>query len=98
MTAADQSGYRRFWLGEHHSPWQCPNPLLLGALLAATSEGIRIGSGGGGLDYRSPYQVAEDARLIELMVPGRFDFGVTRGLPLAPELRDAMLDGRTADT
>jgi luciferase family oxidoreductase group 1 len=98
MIEADQSGYRRYWLGEHHSEIQCANPLLLGALLAATSEGIRIGSGGVCLDYRSPYQVAEDARLIEFMLPGRFDFGVTRGLKLAPELREAMLDGRPSDT
>jgi luciferase family oxidoreductase group 1 len=98
MTEADRSGYRRYWLGEHHSANQCANPLLLGALLAATSEGIRVGSGGVCLDYRSPYQVAEDARLIEFMVPERFDFGVTRGLRLAPELREAILDGRPAET
>jgi luciferase family oxidoreductase group 1 len=98
MAEADRSGYRRYWLGEHHSAMQCANPLLLGALLAATSEGIRVGSGGVCLDYRSPYQVAEDARLIEFMLPERFDFGVTRGLRLAPELREAMLDGRPADT
>jgi alkanesulfonate monooxygenase SsuD/methylene tetrahydromethanopterin reductase-like flavin-dependent oxidoreductase (luciferase family) len=67
-------------------------------LLAATSEGIRVGSGGVCLDYRSPFQVAEDARLIEFMVPDRFDFGVTRGLRLAPELRAAILDGRPAET
>ncbi|MFY9823190.1 MAG: LLM class flavin-dependent oxidoreductase [Thermoanaerobaculia bacterium] len=98
MTEADQSGYRRYWLGEHHSEIQCANPLLLGALLAAASDGIRIGSGGVCLDYRSPYQVAEDARLIEFMLPERFDLGVTRGLRLDPELREAMLDGRPADT
>src|SRR5258708_40253129 len=96
MAAADQSGYRRYWLGEHHSDHQCPNPLLLGALLAATSEGIRVGSGGVCLDYRNPYQVAEDARLLEFMVPKRFDLGVTRGLKLTPGLPQAMLDGRPA--
>ncbi len=98
MAEADRSGYHRYWLGEHHSEWQCGNPLLLGALLAATSDGIRVGSGGVCLDYHSPYRVAEDARLIEFMLPGRFDLGVTRGLPLAPELRNAMLDGRPTDT
>jgi len=98
MGEADRCGYRRYWLGEHHSDTQCANPLLLGALLAATSEGIRVGSGGVCLDYRSPYQAAEDARLIEFMLPERFDFGVTRGLRLAPELREAMLDGRPAET
>ncbi|HEY0511792.1 MAG TPA: LLM class flavin-dependent oxidoreductase [Thermoanaerobaculia bacterium] len=98
MGEADNLGFARFWLGEHHSDWQCANPLLLGALLAATSGGIRIGSGGVCLDYRSPLRVSEDARLIEYMLPGRFDLGVTRGMKLAPEYRDAMLDGRPPET
>jgi luciferase family oxidoreductase group 1 len=98
MTAADDLGYARFWLGEHHSDWQCTNPLLLGALLAATSGGIRLGSGGVCLDYQSPLRIAEDARLIEYLLPGRFDLGVTRGLTLAPEFRDALLDGRPPET
>jgi alkanesulfonate monooxygenase SsuD/methylene tetrahydromethanopterin reductase-like flavin-dependent oxidoreductase (luciferase family) len=57
-----------------------PNPLLLGALLAGTTNRIRIGSGGVSLTYRNALQVAEDARLIEFMMPGRFDLGITRGL------------------
>ncbi|HEX4962339.1 MAG TPA: LLM class flavin-dependent oxidoreductase [Thermoanaerobaculia bacterium] len=98
MEQADRSGYCRYWLGEHHSDSQCANPLLLGALLAATSDGIRVGSGGVCLDYHSPLRVAEDARLIEHLLPGRFDLGVTRGLKLRPELREALLDGRPAAT
>lgn len=98
MSRADELGFRRYWLGEHHSRWQCANPLLLGALLAAASDGIRIGSGGVCLTYHSPYRIAEDARLIESLIPGRFDLGVTRGLALSPELRDAVLDGRPPDT
>ena len=35
-----------------------------------------------------------DARLIELLLPGRFDLGVTRGLWLPGALRCALLDGR----
>jgi luciferase family oxidoreductase group 1 len=98
MGEADRLGFARFWLGEHHSAGQVTNPLLLGALLAATSEGIRVGSGGVCLDYQSPLRVAEDAGLIEFLLPERFDLGVTRGLPLEPEIRDAMLDGRPPGT
>ncbi len=98
MGEADRLGFGRFWLGEHHSQWQCANPLLLGALMAATSSGIRLGSGGVCINYHSPLRVAEDARLIEYMVPGRFDLGVTRGLKLDPELRDALFDGRQPET
>jgi luciferase family oxidoreductase group 1 len=96
MTEADRLGYRRYWLGEHHGGSQCANPLLLGALLAATSDGIRLGSGGVCLGYHSAYRIAEDARLVELLLPGRFDLGVTRGLTLRPEVRDALLDGCVA--
>lgn len=98
MSEAERLGYVRFWLGEHHSDWQCNNPLLLGALLAAASGGIRIGSGGVCLDYQSPLRIAEDARLIEYMLPGRFDLGVTRGMMLPAEVRDGMLDGRPPET
>jgi len=98
MGEADRLGFARFWLGEHHSAGQVTNPLLLGALLAATSEGIRVGSGGVCLDYQSPLRVAEDAGLIEFLLPGRFDLGVTRGLPLDPGIRGAMLDGRPPET
>jgi luciferase family oxidoreductase group 1 len=97
MAEADGLGYHRYWIGEHHSKWQCPNPLLLGALLAATSVGIRLGSGGICLGYHSPYRIAEDARLIEFMLPGRFDLGVTRGLPLDPGRLKALLNGRPDD-
>lgn len=94
LSEADRLGFVRFWLGEHHDGSQCTNPLLLGALLAATSGGIRLGSGGVCLDYQSPLRIAEDARLIEFLLPGRFDLGVTRGMKLPVATRDALLDGR----
>jgi luciferase family oxidoreductase group 1 len=92
--AAEEHGFSRFWLGEHHSPHQCANPLLLGALLAGTTSRIRIGTGGVSLTYHSPLCVVEDARLIEFMLPGRFDLGVTRGLLEDGPVSEALLDGR----
>jgi luciferase family oxidoreductase group 1 len=94
VSVLDGLGYRRYWLGEHHSHFQCANPVLLGALLAGATEGIRVGSGGVCLTYHSPYKVAEDARLIEFMLPDRFDLGVTRGLDLDEAVASAMLDGQ----
>jgi alkanesulfonate monooxygenase SsuD/methylene tetrahydromethanopterin reductase-like flavin-dependent oxidoreductase (luciferase family) len=43
-------------------------------------------------------RIAEDARLIEFLLPGPFDLGVTRGMKLAAETRDALLDGRPPET
>jgi luciferase family oxidoreductase group 1 len=97
--AAERLGYRRFWLGEHHSEEQCNNPLLLGALLAAATTELRLGSGGVCLFYQSPTRIAEDARLIEFLVPDRFDLGVTRGLNnQLPWQQAALLDGRAGPT
>jgi luciferase family oxidoreductase group 1 len=93
----DDLGYHRYWLGEHHSAGQCANPLLLGALIAATTSGIRVGSGGVCLSFHSPYRVAEDARLIESLLPGRYDLGVTRGLRNDGPVMTAVLDGRSFD-
>jgi luciferase family oxidoreductase group 1 len=90
----DGLGYYRYWLGEHHSPFQCANPLLLGALLAASTQGLRLGSGGVCLTYHSPLKVAEDARLIEFMLPGHFDLGITRGLTIDDAVSVALLDGK----
>lgn len=94
----DDLGYHRYWLGEHHSPGQCANPLLLGALIAAATSGIRVGSGGVCLSFYSPYRVAEDARLIESLLPGRYDLGVTRGLREDGPVMAAVLDGRSFDS
>jgi luciferase family oxidoreductase group 1 len=94
--AADEWGFKRYWLGEHHSPSQCANPILLGALLAGTTGRIRLGTGGVSLTYRSTLQVAEDARLVEFMIPGRFDLGVTRGLLEAGPVASELLDGRAS--
>lgn len=91
---ASQIGYSRYWIGEHHSPEQCSNPLLLGAILALANTGLRFGSGGVCLGFHSPLQIAEDARLIEALVPNRFDLGITKGLMTNESVARALLDGR----
>ena len=93
--AADEWGFSRYWLGEHHdAAGQCANPILLGALLAGTTSRIRVGTGGVSLTYHSALQIAEDARLVEYMLPDRFDLGVTRGLLADGPMSQALLDGR----
>lgn len=96
--AAERWGYHRLWLGEHHSELQCNNPLLLGALLVAATQDLRLGSGGVCLDYQSPIRIAEDARLIESIAPNRFDLGVTRGMKVYEPRGSALLDGRPVPT
>ncbi|HEV3075095.1 MAG TPA: LLM class flavin-dependent oxidoreductase [Thermoanaerobaculia bacterium] len=91
--AADGLGFHRYWIGEHHSQYQCANPLLLATVLAGLTARIRLGTGGVCLGYGNPYRIAEDARLANYLFPGRLDLGVARGLPYAPALLAALGGG-----
>ena len=94
---AEQLGYRRFWVAEHHG-----NPGLAGSapevlvahLLARTSR-IRIGSGGVMLQHYSPFKVAEAFKVLASLAPGRVDLGVGKapgGLPLSTRALQALHD------
>ncbi|SDB99323.1 luciferase family oxidoreductase, group 1 [Terribacillus halophilus] len=82
---ADRLGYTRFWVSEHHSGSLAhSSPELLMGNLAARTSRIRIGSGGVMLPHYSAYKVAENARLLEALHPGRIDLGIGRapgGMP-----------------
>jgi len=77
---ADATGYRRYWLAEHHnmSAIASTNPPLLIAMLAAATERIRVGSGGVMLPNHAPLVVAEQFALLEAAYPGRIDLGLGR--------------------
>lgn len=77
---AEEQGYKRFWLAEHHG--------MPGIASAATSiviahagqatKRIRIGSGGIMLPNHSPLVVAEQFGTLEALFPGRVDLGLGR--------------------
>ena len=97
-SRADALGYSRYWIGEHHTATQCANPLLLASLLALQTHGLRLGTGGVCLNYHSPFRISEDARLVETLLPGCFDLGVTRGLSLDDKTYGALLDGQRRES
>ncbi len=73
-------GYKRFWLGEHHSieGLACSaTPVLIGHVAAATTT-IRVGSGGVMLPNHAPLVVAEQFGTLEALYPGRIDLGIGR--------------------
>jgi luciferase family oxidoreductase group 1 len=77
---ADQLGYRRYWLAEHHgsSGLACASPeAIIGPVAAATSQ-IRVGSGGIMLPHYSPLKVAETFSMLSGLFPGRIDLGIGR--------------------
>ena len=77
---ADELGYRRYWLAEHHNmpAVAATNPPVLIAMVAAATERIRVGSGGVMLPNHAPLVVAEQFALLEAAHPGRIDLGIGR--------------------
>ncbi|NHA68998.1 LLM class flavin-dependent oxidoreductase [Phycicoccus flavus] len=77
---ADDHGYRRYWLAEHHNmpSIASTNPPVIAAMIAAATERIRVGSGGVMLPNHAPLVVAEQFALLEAAFPGRVDLGLGR--------------------
>ncbi len=77
---AEQWGYRRIWVAEHHN--------MVGIASAATSvvlahiaggtRTIRVGAGGIMLPNHSPYVIAEQFGTLAQLYPGRIDLGLGR--------------------
>lgn len=91
-VAAERSGYRRFWVAEHHAVPGIASgspPVLLAALGARTST-IRIGSGGVMLPHHQPLVVAEQFLMLEALYPGRIDVGLGRSPAFTAPVRRAM--------
>jgi luciferase family oxidoreductase group 1 len=77
---ADELGYYRYWLAEHHGTpsLACNSPeALIGPVADATSR-IRVGSGGVMLPHYSPLKVAETFSMLSNLFPGRIDLGIGR--------------------
>ncbi len=77
---ADALGYRRFWVAEHHNIPSVAStaPEVLIAHLAASTERIRVGSGGVMLPNHAPLAVAERFGMLEALHPHRIDLGLGR--------------------
>jgi luciferase family oxidoreductase group 1 len=77
---AEDAGYARYWVAEHHNSASVAGSapeVLLGALAATTSR-IRLGSAGVMLPHYPSLKVAEQFRLLEAIAPGRIDLGLGR--------------------
>ncbi|WP_025899626.1 LLM class flavin-dependent oxidoreductase [Sneathiella glossodoripedis] len=77
---ADQLGYHRYWVAEHHNSSGLTGsaPEILLTRIGAETNRIRIGSGGVMLSHYSPYKVAEVFNLLETLYPERVDLGIGR--------------------
>ena len=81
---AEELGFEAIWLGEHHfgphGVGDVPNPILLGADLAARTSRIRIGQMANIAPWWHPIRLAEDIATLDHMTRGRVEVGFGRGV------------------
>lgn len=77
---AEQWGYTRFWLAEHHNMPGIASAATAVALahVGAGTNSIRIGAGGIMLPNHAPIVVAEQFGTLAQLFPGRVDLGLGR--------------------
>ena len=77
---AEQAGYKRFWVAEHHATAGIAGgatSVVLAHIGHCTST-IRIGSGGIMLPNHNPFVIAEQFGTLDGLFPGRVDLGLGR--------------------
>ncbi len=77
---AENLGYRRFWMAEHHNMPGIASAATSVALgfIAGGTERIRVGSGGVMLPNHSPLVIAEQFGTLASLYPDRIDLGLGR--------------------
>lgn len=97
---AEQLGFHRYWLAEHHNmPGIASSATsVLISHIAHITKQIRVGAGGVVFPYHTPLLIAEQFGTLESLYPGRIDLGLGRGRALGADqaLDDAL--NRTIET
>ena len=79
-ATAEQAGYKRFWVAEHHGTLGVAGgaaSVVIAHIGHATSK-IRIGAGGIMLPNHNPFVIAEQFGTLDGLFPGRVDLGLGR--------------------
>ena len=91
-ACAEQAGYKRFWVAEHHA-----SPGIAGGAVSVAlahigheTSTIRIGAGGIMLPNHNPFVIAEQFGALDGLFPGRVDLGLGRAPGAAPILGQAL--------
>ena len=76
---AEQWGYKRYWIAEHHFvAVASSSPAVLIGQIAAATERIRVGAGAVQLGHTTAPSVVESFGMLDAFYPGRIDLGVGR--------------------
>ncbi len=89
---AEEAGYARFWIAEHHAMdgiGGAATSVVLAHIGHATST-IRIGSGGIMLPNHNPFVIAEQFGTLDALFPGRIDLGLGRAPGADGRIANAM--------
>ena len=89
---AENLGFSRYWISEHHFSqkslaWSNPQAVL--PVLASSTRQIRVGVAGVLLNMYSPYHVATFFKMINNIYGNRIDLGIANGQPSAYTIRCA---------
>ena len=98
---AEELGYHRFWLAEHHNMAgiaSAATSLAIGFVAEGTST-IRVGAGGIMLPNHAPLVIAEQFGTLDALYPGRIDLGLGRAPGTdQPTMRALRRDNTSADS
>ncbi|RBY95272.1 LLM class flavin-dependent oxidoreductase [Blastococcus sp. TF02-8] len=89
---AEQLGFGRFWVAEHHGVPGVAGaaPAVLLTAIALRTARIRVGSAGVMLPHHQPLVVAEQFASLSAFAPGRIDLGLGRSRGFTPPVRRAL--------
>lgn len=92
--AAEEFGYTRFWVAEHHDldGLACSAPEVMLSYIGANTNHIRLGSGAVLLPHYKPYKVAEVFNMLATLFPNRIDIGIGRAPGGSAEATEALSD------
>ncbi|GAA0471423.1 putative monooxygenase (luciferase-like) [Paractinoplanes deccanensis] len=78
--SAEEFGYHRYWVAEHHlTPGVASSqPAVLLGAIASVTDRIRLGSGALQTGFLTPLAALEQFGLLDALYPGRFDLGLGR--------------------
>lgn len=92
---AEDIGYDAYYVAEHHNTSGLIShaPEILMTRLLSVTRKIHVGSAGILLPQYSPYKIAENAKLLEAMFPGRVIIGLGNSPGGSEITRSALTDG-----
>ncbi|WP_018994918.1 LLM class flavin-dependent oxidoreductase [Thioalkalivibrio sp. ALJ2] len=96
---ADELGFTRYWLAEHHNMpgiASAATAVVIGQVAAATAR-IRVGAGGIMLPNHAPLIVAEQFGTLDALFPGRIDLGLGRAPGTDPATARALRRSAESD-